>query len=207
MGEHVVRDHDPARLEQRSGQGEEALVVGLLRVEEDEVEDVLGPAQGRVGVALDELRPLLEPCLGDVPPPGGAARSGSPRARRPALQHARPRREPDRRVAARATDLEHLDTRLRRREREQEATGARPHLARALRRRQPGLALGPSSASRRARTERTRSSGTQTPPRGRRPLARARPTGETPEGDLAATALSHGARSPLRRRRPSRRAR
>ena len=52
------------------------------------------------------------------------------------------RSEPDRRVAARAADLEHLAIRLRRDEREEEATGRRRDLARTLLRRQATLSLG-----------------------------------------------------------------
>ena len=61
--------------------------------------------------------------------------------RQPTSEHARAGREPDRRVAARAADLEHLDARLAGGECEQEAAGRRLDLARPLRRRKPGRAL------------------------------------------------------------------
>ena len=51
-------------------------------------------------------------------------------------------REPDRRVPARAADLEHLAAGIRRDERKEQATGVGPHGERPLRRWQPGGAVG-----------------------------------------------------------------
>ena len=44
MREDVVGNHEPAWLQQRPSEPEQRLVVVLLRVQEDEVEDVLGVA-------------------------------------------------------------------------------------------------------------------------------------------------------------------
>ena len=68
--------------------------------------------------------------------------------------------EPDRRVAARAADLEHLAVGLRRDEREEEAAGGRLDLAetRWARPERPRSRSEASSRSRRSRTARTRSS-------------------------------------------------
>jgi hypothetical protein len=49
-----------------------------------------------------------------------------------AAEDPRGRREPDRRVAARPADLQHLAGRLRRHDGEQEAAGGRRHLPRPL---------------------------------------------------------------------------
>ena len=61
MREHVVGNDEASRLEERSRQSEQRLVVVLLGVEEHEIEHVLGPGERLVRVALDELGPLLEP--------------------------------------------------------------------------------------------------------------------------------------------------
>ena len=66
--------------------------------------------------------------------------------------------EPDRGVAARAAELEHLAVGLRRDEREEEAAGRRLDLPRALLRREPCSRSAASSRSRRSRTAFTRSS-------------------------------------------------
>src|SRR5215831_10790669 len=141
--EHVVRDDEAAHLEERTRQREERVVVLLLGVEEDEVEGVLGLAQHLEGVPFRELGPVVEPRAGDVRTPCAALlgvmldRDDAPRL------DTCPRREPDRRVAARAAKLEHVDARLGGCQREQEATRRRLHLPRAPFRGQPRLALGP----------------------------------------------------------------
>ena len=70
VGEDVVGDDQRARLDLLPRQHEQPLVVVLLGVEEDDVEDVLHLREHLERVALDELGPLLEPRVGDVPPPG-----------------------------------------------------------------------------------------------------------------------------------------
>ena len=114
--QNVVGDHESAGLEQRPGEREERLVVVLLGVEEDEVEDVLDAHERLVCVALDELGPLLEPGLGDVRPPRSALRRVALERDDATAEHTRAGGEPDRRVAPRAADLQHLDAGLRRRE-------------------------------------------------------------------------------------------
>jgi hypothetical protein len=61
----------------------------------------------------------------------------------PAAENPSPRGEPDRRVAAGTADLEHLDSRLRRRECEEEASRARGDLPRPLLGRDARIALRP----------------------------------------------------------------
>src|SRR5581483_2846885 len=92
-------------------------------------------------VALDELGPVGEAGLGDV---------AAPRLRLPRVvlqrEHAPAEDadaggQPDRRVAARAADLEDLAGVLRRDEREEEATGGRDDRARAELARDAALTL------------------------------------------------------------------
>jgi SAM-dependent methyltransferase len=142
VGEDVVRNDEPAGLEQRPRQREERLVVVLLGVQEHEVEDVSSLAQRREGVPFDELGPLLEPRIRDVPAPGCGLLGIVLERDEATAEYPSSRGQPDRRVAARAADLEHLDPRLCRREREEEAPGRPLHLARAPLARQAGPALG-----------------------------------------------------------------
>ena len=84
-------------------------------------------------VALDQLGPFVQPGLGDVAAPGLALRGVVLERDDAAAEDPRAGGEPDRRVAARAADLEHLAPGLRRDEREQEAPGGRRHRARPQR--------------------------------------------------------------------------
>src|SRR5207253_2084239 len=59
MGEDVVRDDHPGRLDLAARELEELLVLLLLGVEEDQVEDVVDRRQRLEGVALDDLGPVL----------------------------------------------------------------------------------------------------------------------------------------------------
>ena len=79
----------------------------------------------------------------------------------PPAEDARRGGQPDRRVAARAADLENLAAGVGRDEREQESARLRPDGQRALGVRHIVLTLPPSSSSRRASTARTRSSSTE----------------------------------------------
>src|SRR5918994_2171622 len=115
MREHVVGDEQGARLDLRPGEVEEGFVVLLLRIDEDEVEDVVDRKQRFEGVGLEREDAAAE-----------RADSG---------------REPDGRVAARAAQLEYLAVRLRRHQREQKLIRRSRHLARPLRRRHAALSL------------------------------------------------------------------
>src|SRR5262249_44699889 len=95
-----------------------------------------------VRIAFAQLRPLLETRILDVAPPGlSLGRVSLERQDSPA-EIADARGEPDRGVAARAAELEHLAVGLRRDEREEEPSGRRHDLARTLLRRQASFALG-----------------------------------------------------------------
>src|SRR5438477_6379284 len=108
VGQDVVGHDQRARLELAARELEEPLVVLLLRVEEADVEDVVDRRQRLVGVALDEVGPVLEPRVGDVPPPRLDLRRVALEREDAAAEMAHARREPDRGVAARAAELEHL---------------------------------------------------------------------------------------------------
>ena len=96
------------RLEASAHEAEQPLVVLLLRVEKDDVEGLVERLERRERVAFVELRPLFETGLGHVPPPSGAfLRILLERDHSPA-EDPYPGREPDRRVATRATEFEHL---------------------------------------------------------------------------------------------------
>jgi hypothetical protein len=91
-----------------AGVPEIVLVVFLLRVDEDDVEDVLHLVQDVQRIPLDQLHPVLEPDLGDVLAPAtGRLRIPLDRNDAPA-QVSGPTAEPDRGVPARAADLQHL---------------------------------------------------------------------------------------------------
>ena len=81
-------------------------------------------------VALDQLRPVLEPRVGDVPAPRLALARVVLERENAAAEVPDAGGEPDRRVAPRAADLEHLAVRLRRDEREEELSRRRRDLAR-----------------------------------------------------------------------------
>ena len=138
------------------GEREEPLVVVLLGVEEDDVEDVLDRRQRLERVALDELGPLVEPGVGDVPPPGLALRRVVLEREHAAAEDPRAGGEPDRRVPARAADLEHLARVLRRDEREQEPPGRRRDRPRALLARRPRARARRRPPPRGARARRAR---------------------------------------------------
>ena len=126
-------------------------------------------------IALDQLRPLVEPRVGDVRPPGLALDGIVLEREQSSSEKPRPRGEPDRRVAARAADLEHLDTGLRGSECEEEAAGRRRDLARALARpAAPASRSARSSSSKSREHASTRSSSTTRAPRRppRRPRVR-----------------------------------
>lgn len=142
MREDVVRHDERAGLELLAGELEELLVVVLLGVEEDDVEHVVDPGQLLERIAVDQLDPLFEARLLDVATPGLDLRRIVFERKHAAAEIANSRGEPDRRVAARASDLEHLAVSLRRDEREEEPAGRRLDLARALPGREPLLPLG-----------------------------------------------------------------
>ena len=96
------------------------LVLLLLGVEEDHVEDIVDRGERLEGIAGRELGPLVEPGLLDVAAPGVDFCRIVLEREDPAAEVADTGREPDRRVAARAADLEHLAVGLRRDEREEE---------------------------------------------------------------------------------------
>ena len=92
---YVVRDDDPTGSTFSRASRTAGLVVVLPGVEEDDVEAVLERGQGLLRVALDELGPLLEPRLRDVPTarprpsPGSCSRvtTRPPRMRAAAASH------------------------------------------------------------------------------------------------------------------------
>src|SRR5512133_745172 len=141
MREDVVRDHEAARLDLLARKAEELFVVVFLGVEEDQVEHVVDQRQLLERVALAQLGPLPDARLLDVALPGlDPHRVVLEREDAPAeVPDARP--EPDRGVAARAAELEHLAVGLRRDERKEEPAGRRLDLARALLGREPALTL------------------------------------------------------------------
>jgi hypothetical protein len=99
---------------------EQPLVVLLLRVQKDQVEHVVDRGQGVERIALDEVRPILQARISDVRAPGGDLVRVVLQRQHAAAQVPDAGREPDRRVAARAADLQHLAVRLRSDECEQE---------------------------------------------------------------------------------------
>ena len=125
VGEDVVREDQRPGVDQAADELEVALVLVLLRVDEDDVEDVLEGRERLERVALDQLRPLLEPGLGNVGAPvGGDLRIALQRDDAPA-QEPRGGGEPDRRVRAAGADLEHLAVGLRGDDREEKTAGRR----------------------------------------------------------------------------------
>ena len=142
MREDVVRDDERARLDLVAREPEQLFVVVLLGVEEDDVEHVVDLRQQLERVALAQLGPLLEARLLDVATPGLDLRRVVLEREDAPAEVADPGREPDRGVAARAAELEHLAVGLRRDEREEEAAGRRLDLARALLGREAALPLG-----------------------------------------------------------------
>src|SRR5690348_345050 len=132
MREDVVRhDHRP-RLELLARETEQLFVVVLLGVEEHEVEHVVDLRQLLERVALEQLGPLCEACILDIPSPRLDLRRVVLERQNSPAQMADARREPDRGVAARASELQYLAVRLRRDEREEEATRRRLDLTRPL---------------------------------------------------------------------------
>ena len=138
---------------------EQRLVLLLLRVEEDDVEHVVDLGQRLESVALDQIRRVVEPGLGDVPPPRFALRRIVLERENTAAQMPDARGEPDGRVAARAADLEHLAVGLRGDEGEEELSRAcaRP-AATAAAEGSPASRSARSSSSSRASTALMRSS-------------------------------------------------
>src|SRR5262249_32211049 len=109
---------------------------------EDDIEDVLDPREELERVAFEELGPFAQPGLFDV---------RAPRLRLPRVVLERKDAaaevtdaggEPERRVAARAADLEHPAVGLRRDEGEEEAAGRRLDLTGTELPRDPLLPLG-----------------------------------------------------------------
>src|SRR6478672_8704853 len=141
MREDVVRDHEGARLDLVPREAEQLFVVVLLGIEEDHVEHVVDPSQQLERVALAQLDPLLDARLLDVAMPGFDLRRVVLEREDAPAEVTDPRPEPDRGVAARAAELEHLAVGLRRDEREEEAAGRRLDLARALLGREAALTL------------------------------------------------------------------
>ena len=108
------------------------------------------------------LRPLVEAGLGDVAPPGRAPLGVALDRQHVPAEDAHAGGEPDRRVAARAAELEHLAPGLRRHEGEQEPPGRRRDLPRAPLGREASLRAPPRPpASSRLRTRTTWSSSTR----------------------------------------------
>ena len=60
MREDVVRDDEPAGLEERTREREETLVVVFLGIEKDEIEGVLRRTERLECISLDQLGPLVE---------------------------------------------------------------------------------------------------------------------------------------------------
>src|SRR5262245_5486640 len=139
--EDVVRHEQRAGLDLVARQLEQPLVVVLLRVDEHDVEDILDRRQCLERVALEQLRGLLEPRLRDIHLPGLDLRGVGLEREHAAPEIANPGGEPDRRVAARAPDLQHLAVPLRRDEREQELPGRPGDLPSPKLPRDPFLAL------------------------------------------------------------------
>ena len=137
VGGDVVGDEDGARLDLGTCELEQLLVVLLLGVEEHDVEDVVDGRERLEGVALEQVGPLLEAGLGDVPAPRVDLQRVVLEREHAAAEPADAGGEPDRRVAARAADLEHLAVGLRRDEREEEAARRRRDGAGAYRGGQP----------------------------------------------------------------------
>jgi hypothetical protein len=104
----------------------------FLGVEEDHVEDVVDRRQRLEGISRDQLGPLIEAGLRDVSAPGIDLRLVVFERKHAAAEVAHARREPDRRVPARTTDLEDFAVGLRRHEGEEEPAGRARDLASAL---------------------------------------------------------------------------
>src|SRR5436190_505743 len=141
MREDVVGDDDRAGLDLRTRELEELLVLLLLGVEEDRVEDVINRGQGLEGVSRQQFGPVFETGFGDVAAPGVDLRRVVLEREDPPTEVADAGGEPDRGIAARAADLEHLAVGLRRDEREEELAGGARDLACALLARDALLAL------------------------------------------------------------------
>ena len=119
----------------------ELLVVVLLGIEERDVEDVVDCRHRLESVTLDEVRPVLQPGIGDVRAPRVDLHGIVLERQDAAAEVAHPGREPNRRIPARSADLEHLAVRLRCHEGEQSLPRGSRNLPRALRRREAALAL------------------------------------------------------------------
>ena len=109
--------------------------------------------------------------------------------------------EPDRRVAARPADLEHLARGLRRDEREEEPAGRGRDGPRALHARSPRSRSSSSSRSRRASTSRTRSSSTSRACGSASTAISRRDAGLLLDDRVAARSVDHTARRPGSRAR------
>src|SRR5262249_57940806 len=105
------------------------------------VEDVVDPGQRLVRIALEELGRVREAGLLDVRSPRLDLRRVVLEREHAAAEVPYAGGEPDRRVAARAADLEHLAVGLRSDECEQELPGGTGDRARAHRGRQPARPL------------------------------------------------------------------
>src|SRR4051794_23328493 len=141
MREDVVRDDERARLDLLAREPEQLFVVVLLRVEEDDVEHIVDLWQQLERVALAQLCPLFEARLLDVAAPGLDLLRVVLERQDTTAEVADPRGEPDRRVAPRPAELQHLAVGLRRDEREEEAARRRLDLTRALLGRETALPL------------------------------------------------------------------
>ncbi len=141
MREDVVSDHDATRLDPLARELEELFVVVLLGVEEHDVEDVVDPRQQLERVSVAQLGPLRQARLLDVAAPGFDLRRVVLERQYAPAEIADPGGEPDRGVATRTPELEHLAVGLRRDEREEEAARRRLDLACAQLGREPALPL------------------------------------------------------------------
>src|SRR5206468_8185322 len=123
---------DGAGLQLPACDPEELLVLLLLGVEEGDVEDVVDRRERLETVARNEFGPRLEAGVGDVAAPRVDLGQVVLEREDAATEVADARGEPDRRVPARAADLEHLAVSLRRNEGEEELACRPRDLARAL---------------------------------------------------------------------------
>jgi len=131
VGEDVVGDEQAAWLDLPAREREPLLVVVLLRVDEHDVEDVLDLREELARIAFEQLGPFAHPGLLDIRAPRLRLARVVLEREDAAAEVPNAGGEPERRVAARAADLEHLAVGLRRDEREEEATGRRLDLPRA----------------------------------------------------------------------------
>jgi hypothetical protein len=108
VGENVVGDDQPARLDLRPRASEVLLVVGLFRVDEDDVEDILDRRDKLERVPLEELDPFAQAGRGDVLPPERSRRRVVLDRKDAPTEIANSGPEPDARIAARPADLQDL---------------------------------------------------------------------------------------------------